>query len=137
MSTANPHINYRSFQLLRFFIFFGEVFPGVPDLFNKELLLQFEILYSILLREYCNQKRFKRLLFLMLSLKFVRILKGERKTFSKNYKTYVFDKILHYTKKVLLKNGFFMLLANLIFVASHLKIHPAVHLNTSKSLTSL
>ena len=38
MSTANPHINYRSFQLLRFFIFFGEVFPGVPDLFNKELL---------------------------------------------------------------------------------------------------
>ena len=64
----------------------------------------------------------------MLSLKFVRILKGERKTFSK---------ILHYTKKVLLKNGFFMLLANLIFVASHLKIHPAVHLNTSKVLTSL
>ena len=73
----------------------------------------------------------------MLSLKFVRILKGERKTFSKTYKTYVFDKILHYIKKVLLKNGFFMLLANLIFVASHLKIHPAVHLNTSKSLTSL
>ena len=73
----------------------------------------------------------------MLSLKFVRILKGERKTFSKTYKTYVFDKILPYTKKVLLKNGFFMLLANLIFVASHLKIHPAVHLNTSKALTSL
>ena len=38
MSTANPHINYRAFQLLRFFIFFGEVFPGAPDLFNKELL---------------------------------------------------------------------------------------------------
>ena len=29
-----------------------------------------------------------------------------------------------------------MLLANLIFVISHLKIHPAVHLNTSKSPTS-
>ena len=38
MSTANPHINYRAFQLLHFLIFFGEVFPGVPDLFNKELL---------------------------------------------------------------------------------------------------
>ena len=38
MSTANTHINYRAFQLLRFLIFFGEVFPGVPDLFNKELL---------------------------------------------------------------------------------------------------
>ena len=37
MSTANPHINYRAFQLLHFLFFFGEVFPGVPDLFNKEL----------------------------------------------------------------------------------------------------
>ena len=47
MSTANPHINYRAFQLLQFFIFFGEVFPGVPDLFNKELLgnLKFSIKY--------------------------------------------------------------------------------------------
>ena len=31
----------------------------------------------------------------------------------------------------------FMLFANLIFVASHLEIHPAVHLNTVKALTSL
>ena len=30
-----------------------------------------------------------------------------------------------------------MFLANFIFVVSHLKIHPAVHLNTSKALTSL
>ena len=39
MSTANPHINYRADQLLQFFIFFFfvEVFPGVPNLFNKEL----------------------------------------------------------------------------------------------------
>ena len=32
----------------------------------------------------------------------------------------------------MLKNHFTMYLANLIFV-SHLKIHPAVHLNTSKA----
>ena len=38
MSTANPRINYRAFQLLQYFFFFFEVFPGVPDLFNKELL---------------------------------------------------------------------------------------------------
>ena len=30
-----------------------------------------------------------------------------------------------------------MFFANLIFVVSHLIIHPAVHLNTSKALTSL
>ena len=30
-----------------------------------------------------------------------------------------------------------MLLANLIFVVSHLKIHPAIHLNSSKVLTWL
>ena len=30
-----------------------------------------------------------------------------------------------------------MFLANFIFVVSHLKIHPVVHLNTSKALTSL
>ena len=29
-----------------------------------------------------------------------------------------------------------MFLANFIFVVSHLKIHPAVSLNTSKALTS-
>ena len=37
----------------------------------------------------------------------------------------------------LLKNPFFMFLANFIFAALHLKIQPAVHLNTSKTLTSL
>ena len=30
-----------------------------------------------------------------------------------------------------------MFLANFISVISHLKIHPAVHLNTAKALTSL
>ena len=44
-------------------------------------------------------------------------------------------KILHYTKKFLFKNPFFFVfLANFIFVVSHLKIKPAVHLNTSKVL---
>ena len=33
-------------------------------------------------------------------------------------------------KKFLLKNPFFMFLANFIFVVSQLKIHPAVHLDT-------
>ena len=37
----------------------------------------------------------------------------------------------------LLKNQFFMFLANFISVVSHLKIHPAVHLNTLKALVSL
>ena len=37
----------------------------------------------------------------------------------------------------LLKNPFLMFFANFIFVVSHLKIHPAVHLNNSKALTSL
>ena len=54
--------------------------------------------------------------------------KGERKKF---------NKILHYTKRFLLKNHFSMFLANFIFAVSHLKIRPAVHLNTSKDLTSL
>ena len=46
MFTANPHINYRAFQLLQFF-FSGDVFPGVPNLFNKELQgnLKFSIQY--------------------------------------------------------------------------------------------
>ena len=47
------------------------------------------------------------------------------------------DKILHYTNMFLLKNPFFMFLANFIFVVSQLKIHPAVHLSTSKVLTIL
>ena len=47
--------------------------------------------------------------------------------------TEVFDKILHYTKKFFLKNLFFMFLADFSFVVSHLKIHPAVHLNTVDS----
>ena len=37
----------------------------------------------------------------------------------------------------LLKNPFFMFLANFIVVTLHLKIHSAVHLNISKALTSL
>ena len=42
-----------------------------------------------------------------------------------------FDKI---TKTFLLKNAFFLLFfANYIFVVSHFKIHPSVHLNASKS----
>ena len=40
-------------------------------------------------------------------------------------------------KTFLLKNPVFMFLANFIFVVSHLKVHPTVHLNTSKALTSL
>ena len=35
---------------------------------------------------------------------------------------------MRYTKKFLLKNPFFMFLANFIFAVSHLKIHPAIHL---------
>ena len=35
-------------------------------------------------------------------------------------------------KSCCLKINFLCFLANLIFVVSHLKIHPAVHLNTSK-----
>ena len=61
------------------------------------------------------------------------LFKGERKKFSKTLVTSVFDKILHYTKKLSFKNQFFNVLANFIFV-SHLKIHPAVHLNTSKAV---
>ena len=38
---------------------------------------------------------------------------------------------------ICLKILFFMFFANFIFVDLHLKIHPAVHLNTSKALTSL
>ena len=49
----------------------------------------------------------------------------------------MFDKILLYTKTLLRKNQFFMFLAYFIFVVSHLKIHPAVHLNTLKAMTSL
>ena len=35
--------------------------------------------------------------------------------------------------KKILKNPFLMILTNFIFVILHLKIHPAVHLNTSKA----
>ena len=49
----------------------------------------------------------------------------------------MFDKILLYTKTLLSKNQFFMFLAHFIFVVSHLKIHPAVHFNTLKAMTSL
>ena len=64
-------------------------------------------------------------------------IKGERKKFSKTWITQVFDKILRYTIKLPFKTPFFMFLANFIFVFSLLKVHPAVHLNTSKALTSL
>ena len=37
----------------------------------------------------------------------------------------------------LLKVNFLMFLGDFIFVVSHLEIHPAVHLNTSKALMSL
>ena len=40
-------------------------------------------------------------------------------------------------KKGLFKNPLFTFLANFVFVVSHLKILPAVHLNTLKALTSL
>ena len=50
--------------------------------------------------------------------------------------TLVFDKILHYTKRYLLRNPLFISLTNFIFVVSHLKINPAIHLNSSKALTS-
>ena len=33
----------------------------------------------------------------------------------------------------LLKNAFFMFLTNFIIAVSYLKLHPAVHLNTSKT----
>lgn len=45
--------------------------------------------------------------------------------------------ILHYTKQLLLKNYFFMFLVDLILDVSFLRMHPAVHLHTSKALTSL
>ena len=45
--------------------------------------------------------------------------------------------MLRYTKEFLLKNPFFMFFGNFIFVVSNLKTHPAVHINTSKALTSL
>ena len=49
----------------------------------------------------------------------------------------MFDKVLHYTKTLFLKNPFSMFSAKFISIASHLKIHPAIHLNTSKTLISL
>ena len=55
--------------------------------------------------------------------------KAERKKYLIKY--YIIQK--RFSLKILL----FMYLANFIFVVSHLKIHPAVHLNTSKALTSL
>lgn len=45
--------------------------------------------------------------------------------------------ILHYTKQLLLKKYFFMFLVDLILDVSFLRMHPAVHLHTSKALTSL
>ena len=46
--------------------------------------------------------------------------------------------LFNYTKKSFLhKKCIFMFLTNFIFAVSHLKIHPAVNLNTSKALTSL
>ena len=39
------------------------------------------------------------------------------------------------TQKFLLKNQFFMFLANIIFVISDLKINPAINLNTLEALS--
>ena len=57
------------------------------------------------------------------------MFKAEHKELSKTYmiKYYITKKAIH----------FFMFLANFIFAVLHLKIHPAVHLNTSKALKSL
>ena len=63
------------------------------------------------------------------------MVKGGHKNFSKTYIS-IWQNLTLY-KKFLLKNQFFMSLDNIIFIASRLKIHPAVHLNTSKALTSL
>ena len=62
---------------------------------------------------------------------------GESKKFSKTeitlVKCYIIEK-----KRFGLKIHFLKcFLANFIFVASHLKLHPAVHLNTVKALTYL
>ena len=79
-----------------------------------------------------------------------RVTRGGRTYFEENYylkenvrnfKKPKLDKYLieYYIiqKKILLKNPFFIVLANLIFIVSHLNIHQAVHLNTSKTLTPL
>ena len=55
----------------------------------------------------------------------------------KNLNNYInLNKILHYKTSFFLKIHFFLFLASFIFVASLLKIQAAVHLNTSKALTS-
>lgn len=48
----------------------------------------------------------------------------------------MFVKVLHYAKTFLLKIPF-MFLAKFIFVVSHSKLQPAVHLSTLEALTSL
>ena len=63
--------------------------------------------------------------------------KGEHKIFKKTLVALVVDKTLHYTKMFYLKIIFFTFFANFIFVVSHLKILPAVHLNTLKAMISL
>ena len=62
--------------------------------------------------------------------------KGERKNFSKSSITKYFVKYYIIRTGFCLKINFFMFFANFIFVVSSLKIHPAVHLNTSKALAS-
>ena len=52
---------------------------------------------------------------LLASIFIYKQIKKKRKEFSETYIKYVFDKILHYTKRYLLKNPFFMFLANYIF----------------------
>ena len=63
--------------------------------------------------------------------------KGEHIIFKKTLVALVVDKTLHYTKMFYLKIIFLMFFANFIFVVSHLKILPAVHLNTLKAMISL
>ena len=67
----------------------------------------------------------------------VNLLHIFRAPFLKNTSGGLLLKILHYTKKLLLKNPFFMFLTKFIFAVSQSKTYPAVHVNTSKALTSL
>ena len=63
------------------------------------------------------------------------LFKREHKIFSKSSITKYFVKYYIIQTGFCLKINFFIFFANFIFVVSNLKIHPAVHLNTSKALT--
>ena len=74
---------------------------------------------------------------LNISLFIVHLLKGNVRNFQKLKKRKYLIKYYIKQKRFCLKIHLFMFLAYFIFVISQLKIHPAVHLNTSKALTSL